>query len=270
MARFRRLARASEHFVDSNIHEGLDRLTTQVGGRARVQVVVLLAAVLGLDSADQGAIGAVAPQLEASLHISNLGLGLLVTVTALVGAAATVPMGSLVDRANRVRLLAAAIVVWGVAEAVSGVASSYVMLVCTRVGLGAVVSVAAPAVASLTGDLFPASERGRIYGFIITGELLGAGFGVLISGLVAGWFGWRPAMTILAIPSLAVAYVLWRYLPEPARGGASWLRRGTESIPSAEEANRQAGQDAPGEPRPAEEGTALGDPRTDRPSRHRG
>ncbi len=256
MVRFRRLARASEHFVESNVHEGLDHLKAQVGGRARVQVVVLLAAVLGLDSADQGAIGAVAPQLEASLHISNLGLGLLVTVTALVGAAATVPMGSLVDRTNRVRLLAAAIVVWGVAEAVSGVATSYVMLVCTRVGLGAVVSVAAPAVASLTGDLFPASERGRIYGFIITGELLGAGFGVLISGLVAGWFGWRPAMAILAIPSVAVAYVLWRYLPEPARGGASWLRRGTESIPSAEEANRRAGQDAPDDSTPAGEGTS--------------
>jgi MFS family permease len=255
MARLRHLARASERFVDSNVHEGLDRLTAQVGGRARVQVVVMLAAVLGLDSADQGAIGAVAPQLEVSLHVSTVGLGLLVTVTALVGAAATVPMGSLVDRTNRVRLLAAAVVVWGVAEAVSGGAMSYVMLVCTRVALGAVVSVAAPAVASLTGDLFPPSERGRIYGFIITGELLGAGFGVLISGLVAGWFGWRPAMAILAIPSIAVAYVLWRYLPEPARGGASWLRRGTVSIPLAEEANRRRDQDAPEDVTPGEDGT---------------
>lgn len=222
--------------IRHHLQDGMDRLVDHVGSGARLRVIVLLAAVLGLNAADQGAIGAVAPQLEASLHISNLQLGLLVTVTALVGAVATVPMGNLVDRSTRVRLVSFAIVLWGVAEAASGLSSSYGMLVGTRVALGAVTAVGGPAVASLVGDLFPLGERGRIYGLIITGELIGAGAGVLVSGAVAGWAGWRVAVAVLAAPSLALAFAIWRLLPEPARGGAGMLerRRGREATPEDE------------------------------------
>ena len=230
------MARSSVRFVDSAVEEGFDKLREIVGGPARLRVIVLLACVLGLDSADQGAIGAVAPSLERSLHISNVELGLLITVTSLVGAAATIPMGNYVDRTRRVRLVAGAIILWALAEAVSAVSVDYTMLVITRVALGAVTAVAAPAVASLVGDLFPASDRGRIYGFIVTGEILGAGFGVLVAGLVSGGFGWRPAIGILALPSFALAYALLRYLPEPARGGHSWIVADAEEIPATREA----------------------------------
>lgn len=223
-------------WVDSQVRRGVGQLSDQLGGSARLRVVVLLASVLGLSAADLGAIGAVAPQLEKALSISNVQLGLLVTITSLVGAVATIPLGSLVDRTNRVRLLTAVIVVWGVAEAMSGASANYGMLVGMRVALGAVTAAAAPAVASLTGDLFPASERGRIYSFIITGEVIGAGVGVLLSGLLAGWFGWRPAMAILALPSFGLCFALWRKLPEPARGGWSWLTKGAEAIPATREA----------------------------------
>ena len=226
---------------------GARKVAGEVGGPARRRVIILLAAVLGLDAADQGAIGAVAPQLEAALRISNVELGLLVTIAAGMAAVTTLPIGSLVDRCNRVRILTFAILLWGVAQAMSGFAADYPMLLLTRVALGAVTAAAAPAIASLTGDLFPPAERGRIYGLIITGEMLGAGFGVLVSGLVAGWFGWRPALSILAIPSLLLVFLLPRYLPEPARGGKSWIAEHSEVIPSTPEAphldGSQAGED---------------------------
>jgi len=38
-----------------------------------------------------------------------------------------------------------------------------------------------PAVASPIGDLFAPAERGRIYAFILTGELVGAGFGIVMA-----------------------------------------------------------------------------------------
>jgi MFS family permease len=221
---------------------GVDRLTEHVGGPARRRVVLLLACVLSLDAADQGAIGAVAPDLTRSLHISNIELGLLVTLTSLVGAFATLPMGNLVDRVPRVRLVAGAIVLWGFTELAGAFSVNYGMLLVTRIGLGAVTAVAAPAVASLTGDLFPPGERGRIYGFVVTGELVGAGVGVLVAGLVAGWLGWRPALGILALPSLVLAWALCRWFPEPARGGRSWIVRGAEAIPSTEEAPREDGR----------------------------
>ena len=59
--------------------------------------------------------------------------------------------------------------------AASGLTTDYGALLVTRLALGTVIAAAGPAVASLTGDLFPASERSRIYGMVLTGELLGRG-----------------------------------------------------------------------------------------------
>ena len=204
----------------------VDRLTERLGGPARRQVVLLLGLVLALNSADNSAIGAIAGQLEPGLRIGTAELGLLVTVSSLVGALAAIPSGVLTDKTRRVRLLSVSILLWGVAEAVSGFSTSFTMLVLTRLALGAVTATAVPAVASLTGDFFPAGERGRIYGFIITGEVVGAGFGIAMASLVSGLLGWRAAFVVLALPSIALAWAIWKNLPEPARGGQSRLESG--------------------------------------------
>jgi len=183
------------------------KLRDTVGGAARLRVIVLLACVLALDSADKATIGATATQLEAALHIGNTDIGLLAAVSTAVGAVATLPVGALTDRINRTWLLTAAIVVWSAAEVLSGASNSFLMLLFTRVALGAVVATAGPVVASLTGDLFPASARGRIYGFILTGELLGAGVGFLVSGDVAAVLSWRYSFWILAVPGAHVVAV---------------------------------------------------------------
>ena len=87
-----------------------------------------------------------------------------------------------------------------------------------------------------------------MYGFILTGESLGAGAGVLIAGLAAGWFGWRAAYFVLVIPGLALAWAVHRLLPEPARGGQSRIAPGDTEIMPAEdvEAQEQAPTSEPG------------------------
>ena len=75
--------------------------------------------------------------------------------------------------------------------------------------------------ASLVGDYFPGRERGRIYSFILTGELIGAGFGFAVTGDIAA-LSWRAAFVILAIPAFLLAYLVFR-LPEPVRGGQGAL-----------------------------------------------
>ncbi len=213
----------------------LDRLTERLGGPARRQVVLLLGLVLALNTADGSAIGALATQLEPGLHIGAAELGLLVTVSSLVGALAAIPCGVITDKTRRVRFLSLSILLWGAAEGVSGLATSFAMLLLTRLAIGAVTASAAPAVASLTGDYFPAGERGRIYGFIITGEVVGAGFGIATASLVSGLLGWRAAFIALAVPSIVLAWALWAKLPEPARGGQSRLEPGATEIVAADE-----------------------------------
>jgi len=189
-------------------------------------------------------------QLERDLHIGNTSIGLLVTVSTAVGAVATLPIGALTDRINRTNLLAGAILIWSVAMVVSGASTSFEMLLLTRLALGAVVATAGPTVASLTGDLFPAAERGRIYGFILTEELIGTGIGFLVSGDIAAVLSWRYAFWVLAVPGVILAWAIWRLLPEPARGGQSRLQAGDELIRSATQVARE-------QPAPARGGDAA-------------
>lgn len=117
----------------------------------------------GLNTADAATVGAIAPELEAALNISDTGIGLLVTASTGVGAISTLPMGMLADRINRTRMLTVAIVIWSAAMVISGAVPSYPMLLISRLALGVVVGAAAPAVASLIGDMFEPEARGRIY-----------------------------------------------------------------------------------------------------------
>ncbi len=202
------------------------QMVQMAGGPARARVIFLFGAVLALSSADTATVGAVAPQLEKALHIGPFQIGLLSAVALLVGALLVLPIGLLVDRTKRVPLLAVSIVTWSVASFVGGLAGSYSTLLLDRLALGAVAATAGPAIASLTGDYFPARERGRVYGYILAGEFVGMAFGFVVSGALASLISWRAAFIFLAFPGLLLARTLWRTVPEPQRGGQSRLRIG--------------------------------------------
>jgi predicted MFS family arabinose efflux permease len=177
--------------------------------------------VLGLSAADAATVGASATELRHGLHISNTDIGLLVAVTSLVGAVATLPFGVLADRVRRTLTLALVILLWAAAMLWSAAVTDFQELLLARLFLGAVTAAAGPLVASLVGDYFAGSERGRIYGFILAGELVGAGFGFAVTGDIAA-LSWRAAFVILALPALALAWLVLR-LREPARGGKGTL-----------------------------------------------
>ena len=204
-----------------------------VGGAARARVITLFALVLALNGADASTVGAIAPQLESALHINNADIGLLSSVSLLVGAVFTIPVGLLVDRTRRMPLLALSIILWSLASLFSAFAGSLSGLLLTRLALGAVAATAGPAIASLTGDYFAADERGRIWSYILVGEAAGTAFGFIVSGFVASLIDWRGAFVVLAIPGFFLARELWRTVPEPLRGGQSHLQVGTVDLDQA-------------------------------------
>lgn len=229
------LASATARLLGQAARGGRQHLEVFLGGPDRTKVIVLLAAVLGLASADAATVGASAIELKHALHITNTDIGLLVAVTAVVAAVASVPFGVLADRAPRTRTLGLTIFLWGAAMVWSATVSSFGRLLVARLFLGIVTAAAGPIVASLVGDLFSGDERGRIYGYILTGELLGAGVGFALTGDIAA-LSWRAAFLILAIPALFLAWFVFQ-LPEPARTG----RRGVGgTVPQETDAQRLA------------------------------
>ncbi len=89
----------------------------------------------------------------------------------------------------------------------------------------------------MVGDLFPPTERARIWGLILSGELIGAAFGYLVAGEVAsiGTAAWRLAFIVLTIPSLGGAFAIRRWLPEPSRGGRGQLQPEVEELATDQE-----------------------------------
>jgi MFS family permease len=189
-------------------------------------VITLFAFVLALNGADSSTVGAIARQLESGLHINNTDIGLLASISLVVGAVFTIPVGLLVDRTRRMPLLAVSVVLWSIASLLSAFAGSFSGLLLTRLALGAVAATAGPAIASLTGDYFAADERARVWSYILVGEAAGTAFGFIVSGLVASAIDWRAAFVVLALPGFFLARELWRTVPEPRRGGQSHLQVG--------------------------------------------
>src|SRR5581483_567015 len=104
-------------------------------------------------------------------------------------------------------------------------------------------------IASLTGDYFPSTERARMLGLILTGELVGAGIGLVVSGDLGSALSWRYGFGWLAIPGVALALAIWRGLVEPARGGGSRLDPGALQFVSPDGIRPDLGATTTADPR---------------------
>lgn len=226
------------------------------GGPARLQIICVLACILALDTADKATVSAVADSLKSVFHINNTDIGVLIAATSFAGAVLTIPIGILVDRYNRRHLLLIAIGLWTAAMVISGTATSWIYLLVVRIGLGAVTAAAAPTVASLTGDYFPGRDRASVYGMILAGELVGMGVGFLVSGLISSWIDWRWSFYAMGVPSLAILFIVWKWLPEPARGGQSAIDIGQIEINDAEDVKQDTDGRPPASDRASEQATS--------------
>jgi MFS family permease len=231
------------------VRDRWERLSDEAGGVEGRRAIVLMALVLSLSSADGGAMGTLARPLERSFRIGNTELGLLITASSLVGAVGTLPMGALVDRVQRRRLLVVVVAGWSVAMVACGLAPTYLSLLAARLALGLVTAAAGPAVASLTGDLFPSARRSRIYGWILSGELLGAGAGLLLAGNLGLATNWRVTFFLLAGFSAALAAAIAVWLKEPERNAEHHVAVDDDAP------NETQPDTGPSRPRPADGGT---------------
>ena len=178
---------------------------------------MLLGLVVGLQSADGGTVGALVVSLKQALHINDIQVGLLVTVSTGVGALATLLAGVLADRTVRIRMLWMALLLCSAAMALSATTQLRMDLAC-RVCLGAGMAVSGPVVASLIGDYFKPLERGRVYGLVLAGEGTCTAVGLLVAGEL-GAISWRLGFCWLAVVGFALAVAVATMLREPRRGG---------------------------------------------------
>ncbi|HUD93643.1 MFS transporter [Sphingobium sp.] len=154
----------------------------------------------------------------------------------------SVPMGLLVDRTNRVRLVFLAMLLWGASLVLAAWASGFWTLALAKVIMGTATAALLPAALSLFGDYFAPDSRASASATYPLGSILGGAAAVLIGGLgfdalgkihtsdpeaLAGLEPWRAVFMLAAVAALPIIGLIL-FMREPRRmemgstGGGNW------------------------------------------------
>jgi MFS family permease len=172
--------------------------------------------------------------IKADLDINDVQFGLLHGLAfALLYSVMGVPMGLLVDRFRRTRIVAAAVALWSVATGLCGAAQSFPSMFLARVGVGIGEAGLNPAAYSILSDCFPRRYLARAVGAFMVATYLGVGLSYVLGGLLLTAIdgapyvdfpllgevrSWQAVFYLAALPGLLIA-TGFLFLPEPHRRG---------------------------------------------------
>jgi MFS family permease len=199
------------------------------GGGVSARVVALLTLAAFINYVDRGNLATAGPLIRDQLGLSNTQLGLLLSAFFWSYAPAQLPAGWLAERFDARRVLAVGLAVWGVATALTGLASGFMMLLALRVMLGLGESVMYPASFKILACEALEGQRGRANGFLAAGQISGPAFGTLVGGLLMAWLGWRVVFVVLGCASLVW---LWPWLKTPRSAVPQRLRGAPDGPPT--------------------------------------
>jgi MFS family permease len=182
----------------------------------------VLGLVILMDEVDKNIVRGLIDPLKEEFNVGDFQIGLLLSAALLFNGLITVPAGYLADRWLRTRAISKTVVGWSVLSAGGALAPNFPSLVGLRSALGFGQAITEPSAASLIGDYYPYEQRGRAFSIQMVALFAGTGIGVGLGGVLGATVGWRPALVIVAIPGLIVAWLVYR-LREPKRGAADRL-----------------------------------------------
>jgi len=188
------------------------------GGPATLSVLTALVLVDALDTAAFAVLG---PDIQRTLGLSDLGLGVIGAIGGLLLFVAAIPLGYLGDRVRRTALVGACSALWAGFALLTGAVQATWQLVVARTMAGIGKANEQPVHNSLLADAYPIEGRNRVYGIHRSAQSVGLCLGPALAGGVAavagGPSGWRWAFVVLSLPA-AVLAVIALGLREPMRG----------------------------------------------------
>ena len=144
---------------------------------------------------------------------------------------ASFPIGWLVDRIPRRRILFWGAVIWASAASASGLTRSFSQLFGARAIVGAGEATLHPTTFSILADLFPPGRLALPLTVFVLGSCLGSGMSFILGGTLVAWadghapftlpligevVGWQFAFIVTGFPGLLVAATIF-LVPEPLR-----------------------------------------------------
>ena len=153
-------------------------------------------------------------QIANEYDITTGTAGLVVAAYGAPGILVAVLTGPYSDRFGRKRFLVTGSLVMGVFTLLSAFATSFAVLVATRVVAGVGASVIFPNVTATVGDNFTYRERGNVMGTVIGLNTMAGVIGIPLAGIIAEATTWRIAIAMVGVLSVVASLVLaWKFHP---------------------------------------------------------
>ncbi len=182
-------------------------------------VLISLTLVYTLNFIDRILIGVVAEPIIEEFQLKDWQFGLLSGFGfALMYTLMGIPIARWAERYNRVKIIAASVILWSAMTALCGVAGSFLALLAFRIGVGIGEAGCTPPANSIIADYFPAKNRAKALATYAMGITIGTVLANAFGGPIAQMFSWREAFLVLGIPGIFIGIVVLFAIKEPPRG----------------------------------------------------
>jgi MFS family permease len=203
--------------------------------------VGVLAVITTFALLDQNILGLLIQQIKTDFHLSDSQAGLLLGPTqALFYALVAVPFSRFIDRWTRKWIMAGGLIIWSLATAATGLATSFSQLFVARVVVGAGEAFNGPTAYSMTADCFPRERLPRAVSVLQIGSVAGGGLSLLLGGamiwlvarvgspdlpLVGVLRPWLVVLVGVGLPGLVVSLLLLTIKEPPRRNRLAEMHR---------------------------------------------
>jgi len=185
---------------------------------SRYYPLILLMLIYCCHSIDRSVVAILIEPIKQEFHASDTAMGFIPLAYSAAFIVAMLPVGLLIDRMNRVRLLAALVGAWSLLTALAGFAQNITLLILARMSTGAAEAGGQPTSLSLISDIFPQEKRGSALGVFYLATGLGGVVTFWIGGMVAAAYGWRATFFVAGLPGALLVVLMLATLREPRRG----------------------------------------------------
>ncbi|MCU1246911.1 MAG: major facilitator superfamily 1 [Acidobacteria bacterium] len=182
----------------------------------------LFAAQLGwmLDAMDFLLFVFAIPPIQKEFGLGSATMGGLTSVALLASSVGGIAFGRIADRIGRVRAMTLSILLYSVATAGLATSSALWQLIGWRLLVGFGMGGEWSCGSVLVAETWPAEQRGKAMGLMLSGWAIGAMLAAGLSALMLERFGWRVLFLVGALPAVA-AFFIRRGVEEPE----IWRRR---------------------------------------------
>ena len=184
------------------------------GRRWRIGAVLALGVLINYF--DRIALPVAVPQLQHDMSLNAAEIGILLSAFAWSYSGLQIPIGVLLDRFGVKGIGRLSAGLWGVAAAITALASGYWSLFVARLLLGVAEAPSFPASSKATGYWFPRHERGLATAIFDASQKFGNVIGVPVVAFAIFTFGWRAGFVVTAILSFCYFFLFSTVYRDPS------------------------------------------------------